>query len=422
MNGIHLVNLFSVGIFGMILSAQFCDICWTRKKKLLMAVSMACILLFQGILYFQISADVVENAYPLITHLPLIVLLSVFSNKILWSTISVLTAYLCCQLRRWLGLLCVTICGGGQMMQDIMELVLTAPIILLLMRFAARPMRSLSRYPLTLQLRFGLIPALYYAFDYMTRVYTNLILEGGLVVAEFMPFVCSGAYLAFVYYTSEERHIRGRLEETRDSLNLQVTQAVREIDALREAQRKTRVYRHDMRHHMQYILSCIENGQSEHAKDYIQGICSEIDAGAVVPFCENESVNLIFSSFAERMRKYGIAFEIHVQIPQVIVVSENDLCVLLCNALENAIHACRKVQKNGLPAKIEVTAYEENGTIYLQMVNTCSDDVLFHHGLPATDDPGHGIGVHSICAIIEQYGGMYSFSVKNRQFIFCMSL
>lgn len=422
MNGIHLVNLLSVGIFGMVLSVGFCDIRWTRKKKLLMAVSMACILLFQGILYFRISADMVENAYPLITHLPLIVVLCIFNKKILWPTIAVLTAYLCCQLRRWLALLCVTLCGGGQMMQDVIELLVTIPILLLLMRFAARPMRSLARYPSTLQLRFGLVPALYYCFDYMTRIYTNLILEGGLVVAEFMPFVCSAAYLAFVYFTSEEGRIRGRLEETRDSLNLQVTQAVREIDALREAQRKTSVYRHDMRHHMQYILSCIENGQSEHAKDYIHSIFSEIDAGAVVTFCENESANLIFSSFAERMEKYAIAFEIHAQIPQVIVVSENDLCVLLCNALENAIHACRKVQKDGRSAKIEVSAYEENGTIFLQMTNTCGDGVVFHHGIPATDDPGHGIGVHSICAIIEQYGGMYSFAVKDRKFIFRMTL
>lgn len=422
MNSLHLVNLLSVGIFGMVLSARFCDIRWTGKKKLLMAVSMACMLLFQGILYFRISADAVENVYPLITHLPLVVVLCILNKKILWPTISVLTAYLCCQLRRWLALLCVTICGGGQMMQDIMELVLTTPIIILLMRFAARPMRSLACYPSTLQLRFGLVPALYYGFDYITRIYTNLILEGGLVVAEFMPFVCSGAYLTFVYFTSEDGRVREQLEETRNSLNLQVTQAVREIDALREAQRKTSVYRHDMRHHMQYILSCIENGQGEHAKDYIRGICSEIDAGAVVPFCENESANLIFSSFSERMRKYGIAFEIHAQIPQVIVVSENDLCVLLCNALENAIHACRKVQKDGLPAKIEVSAYEENGTIFLQMVNTCGDDILFHHGVPATDVPGHGIGVHSICAIVEQYGGMYSFEAKNRKFIFRMSL
>lgn len=418
----HLVNQVCVGVFGMILSARFCDIRWTQKNKLFFVAGMAAIFLLQGVVYWRLGVDFVENAYPLITHLPLACLLCALNKKILWPTISVLSAYLCCQLRRWLALLVIFVFGGGQMMQDIAEIVLTVPLLLFLLRVVARPMRSLSHYPVPLQIRFGLVPALYYCFDYVTRVYTNLILEGGLLVAEFMPFVCSGAYLVFVYFTSEEERIRGQLEETRDSLNLQMTQAVREINALREAQYKTRTYRHDMRHHMQYILSCIENGRSEQARDYIRGICSEIDAGVVVQFCENESVNLIFSAFAERMGKYGIEFEIHAQIPHVIAVSENDLCVLLSNAFENAIHACCKVQKDGQHASIKVSAYEKNGNILLQMENTCGSDVVFHHGIPVTDAPGHGIGVHSICAIVEQYGGMYAFSVKNYCFILRVSL
>lgn len=422
MGEIHLVNLVSVGIFGMILSARFCDIRWTRKNKLFMAAGMAAIFLLQGMVYLWIGVDAVEQAYPLITHLPLAFLLCMLSKKILWPTIAVLSAYLCCQLRRWIALLFVFMCGGGQMMEDVTELVLTVPVLLFLLRVVARPVRSFSHDPVPLQVRFGLIPAIYYCFDYVTRVYTNLILDGGLLVAEFMPFVCCGAYVAFVYYISEEERLRGQLEETRDSLNLQVTQAVREIDALREAHRKTRAYRHDMRHHMQYILACIENGRDEQAQDYIRGICSEIDAGVVVSYCENESINLIFSAFADRTRKYGIGLDIRAKIPPVIAVSENDLCVLLSNALENAIHASCEVQKHGLPASIEVSAYEKNGTLLLQIVNTCGNDVVFYRGIPITDHPGHGIGVHSICAIVEQYGGMYTFSVKDHRFILRVSL
>lgn len=389
---------------------------------MVMAACMAAILIFQGIVYFGVDEDIVEHIYPLITHLPLAVVLSILSKKVLWPTVSVLTAYLCCQLRRWLALLLVTVCGGGALVQDIAELLLTVPILLLLLRFSVRPMRALSHYSWQMQCQFGLVPALYYCFDYAARVYTNLILDGGLAVAEFMPFVCCGAYLVFVYHTSKEGRIRGRLEQTRDSLNLQVTQAVREIEALRKVQHKTRAYRHDMRHHMQYILACIENGRSDQARSYINGICSEIDAGTVVQFCENEPANLIFSAFAERTKTYGIGFEIHAAIPQTIVISENDLCVLFSNALENAIHACREVKKDGRPAKIEVLAYEEYGTLFIQIVNSCGDDIIFHHGIPEANEPGHGIGVHSICAVVEQYGGMYAFSVKERQFILRVSL
>ena len=94
MNCLDWINLGSVGVFGMILSAAFCDIVWTRGKRLAMAVSMAVLLMFQGIIYFCIDSDIVEIIYPLITHLPLDVVLCVLSRRWLWPTISVMTAYL----------------------------------------------------------------------------------------------------------------------------------------------------------------------------------------------------------------------------------------------------------------------------------------------------------------------------------------
>ena len=39
-----------------------------------------------------------------------------------------------------------------------------------------------------------------------------------------------------------------------------------------------------------------------------------------------------------------------------------------------------------------------------------------------THAEGHGIGVRSICAIVEQYGGMYSFARQQDQFVLRISL
>lgn len=422
MNCLDWINLGSVGVFGMILSAAFCDIVWTRGKRLAMAVSMAVLLMFQGIIYFCIDPDIVEVIYPLITHLPLAVVLCVLSRRWLWPTISVLTAYLCCQMRRWLALLTVTVFSGGSVMQDAAELVITLPLLLVLLWLVAPSVRAVSRFTVLVQWQFGLVPALYYAFDYLTRVYTDLLMEGGPVVVEFMPFVCSVAYLVFVFRTSEAERIRSRLEQIQDSMNQQITQAVREIGALRKSEQKTRTYRHDLRHHMQYLSQCIENGRLEQAQEYIQKICSDIESNKVVTFCENEAANLIFSSFAGRIRERGIALRIRAKIPQDIPVSENDLCVLLSNALENALHACEKRIKRGLSGGIDVLAYEKKGRFFLQLTNSCDADIVFEHGIPVTDHPGHGIGVRSICAIAEQYGGIYSFLVEEERFILRVSI
>lgn len=422
MNCLDWINLGSVGVFGMILSAKFCDIVWTRRKKLAMVVCMAVILMFQGIFYFLVDPDIVEVIYPLITHLPLVVVLCVLGGRWLWPTISVLTAYLCCQMRRWLALLTVSIFSGGSVMQNAAELVITVPLLLFLLCLVAPAVRSVSHFNVSVQCQFGLVPALYYGFDYLTRVYTDLLMEGGPVVVEFMPFVCCVAYLVFVFRTSETERVRSRLEQTQDSMNQQITQAVREIRALRKSEQKTRTYRHDLRHHMQYLSQCIENGRLEQAQKYIQEICSDIETNKVTTFCENEAANLIFSAFAGRIRERGIALRIRAKISQKIPVSENDLCVLLSNALENALHACERRIEKGLSGGIDVLAYEEKGRFFLQLTNSCDSDIVFEHGIPVTDHSGHGIGVRSICAVAEQYGGIYSFLVEGERFILRVSI
>lgn len=307
-------------------------------------------------------------------------------------------------------------------MQNIVELIITVPLFLFLVKFVAPSVRSVSRQALSLQWQFGVVPALYYGFDYVTRVYSNLLKESSQAALEFMPFVCSVGFLLFVLFGSKKEKERIRLEQMQNSLNLQIAGAAREIDSLRVMQQKTRIYRHDLRHHMQYLSSCIENGLLDQAQTYIGDICSEIEVDKVIDFCENEAANLIFSAFAGRAEKEDIPIEIKATLPREISVSEKDLCVLLSNALENALNACRKRKEKGMPAMIEVIAYERGEKLFLQITNSCDENIVFAEGLPVASAPGHGIGIRSICAIVGQYGGMYNFLVKDRKFILQASL
>ena len=78
-----------------------------------------------------------------------------------------------------------------------------------------------------MQLLFGVVPLAGYLFDYVTRIYTDLLAQGNQAAVEFMPFVCSVAYIVFVLRVSAEERTRGQLEQTRNNLKLQVGQAVR---------------------------------------------------------------------------------------------------------------------------------------------------------------------------------------------------
>lgn len=405
MNALTVPNGVAVALFGIALSAAFCDIHWTKKNCIILAVGSAAMLLMQALITYKGGWMAMQEAYPLTTHLPLAIILSVLSGKWLWPTISVLAAYLCCQLRRWVALLVIAMVPGIDWLQPAVEMVVTLPLLAVLLRYVAPAARSFARYPRSMQLLFGVVPLAGYLFDYVTRIYTDLLAQGNQAAVEFMPFVCSVAYIVFVLRVSAEERTRSQLEQTRNNLKLQVGQAVREIEALRTSQQQTRAYRHDLRHHLQYISACIENGRGEQAQEYIQSICSEIEASKVTTYCENEAANLIFSSFAGRAENCGVPLNIQAHIPQLISVAETDLCVLLSNALENALRACRRMKAENGPAYIEVTAREKNGHLFLQFVNPCPEGIQFENGLPVTHAEGHGIGVRSICAIVENIKG-----------------
>lgn len=422
-NGVTLLNDAAVGVYGMILSAAFCGITWTRGKKWIYGLSMAAILLAQAAVYgMTTDLQLLKLLYPLVTHMPLVLVLAIIERKLLWPTISVLTAYLCCQLRRWLALLLTALMSGGAEVQTAAELALTLPLLLGLLYFVAPAVRTIAGYKPAMQVRFGLIPAVGYLFDYLTRIYTDLLAQGTPAAVEFMPFVCCVAYLAFVLRSSAENETRLRLEQTQENLHLQVTQATREIASLRESERRASTYRHDLRHHMQYLAGCIENGRTEQAQAYIREVCAEIESQKVRVFCENETVNLILSAFAGRAEESGVPLRVRAEVPHFIPVAETDLCVLLSNALENALHACQRLRQTGEPCDIELVVYEKSGKFFLQVTNTCPPSVTFEKGLPVTREPGHGIGVRSICSIAERYNGMYSFSEKDGRFVLRVSL
>ena len=71
---------------------------------------------------------------------------------------------------------------------------------------------------------------------------------------------------------------------------------------------------------------------------------------------------------------------------------------------------------------IEIQTYERNEKFFLQVVNDCREAVRFKDGIPVTDQPGHGIGVGSICDLVERHGGLYSFSVREGEFVLRPSL
>ena len=99
-------NAFLILLFGVYLSAAFAGIRFTRKNMLICFI----LCLFSGALqigtYVMFSEAVVWKIYPLISHLPLFLLLYVvYRQRAVTAIASICTAYLFCQPSKWFGIL-----------------------------------------------------------------------------------------------------------------------------------------------------------------------------------------------------------------------------------------------------------------------------------------------------------------------------
>ncbi len=84
MNVLTVPNGIVVALFGIVLSASFCDICWTKRNRIVLVAGTAVILLLQGAITFGASWDAMQELYPFTTHLPLAAVLGVLSGDWLW--------------------------------------------------------------------------------------------------------------------------------------------------------------------------------------------------------------------------------------------------------------------------------------------------------------------------------------------------
>ena len=66
---LYICNTVAVGLFGIVLSAAFCNIRWDRKNVLWMAAATAAIYLLQAVVYFGIDTTQGQYLYPIHAYL-----------------------------------------------------------------------------------------------------------------------------------------------------------------------------------------------------------------------------------------------------------------------------------------------------------------------------------------------------------------
>ena len=110
--------------------------------------------------------------------------------------------------------------------------------------------------------------------------------------------------------------------------------------------------------------------------------------------------------------------------PPGLNIHSYDIGVVLGNAVDNAIEACRKLKAKepGADAFIRLCSLQKGNLLILKVENSFDGRLLRRRqeGFPITDKAdkkSHGIGLANIKSTAEKYQGTMDFKVKDRVFI-----
>ena len=404
-------------VFGITVTFLFAGIALTRKNKCILGLLCVFFLFVQTSCWWILGLNLTAKLYPLIIHLPVILILTLcYKRPWLISAASVLSGYLCCQAPRWVGFLAKAILGC-RLADHIFYIGAIFLFYFILKRYVAGSVQQLMELSLKSCLILGGVPFFYYVFDYTTTIYTDVLYRGTEWAVQFMPSTVSIFYFVFVILYYAETQKQATLQRERDMLDTQFRLAQTEFSSLRQLQQNAAAYRHDMRHHFALLQGLASKGHIDEIKEYLHTAQSDMDAITPIRFCENETVNLILSSFASKAKHSHIQLTIDAKLPDSLPFSDTELCSLLSNALENAIQATEHISDHN-KRMIRLRVYSKNNKLCIDIRNSYVTEPLMNQGLPVSKEQGHGFGTKSMALIVEKHGGVFQFSVKDGWFIF----
>lgn len=410
-----------VAFFGVFLSAGFSGISIRKpalgKLLLLTVVSLG----IQGIVMGAWGLEFTRWIYPLIQHLPLALVLALVYKKS-WATavVSVLLAYLCCQIPRWIAS-AAYLFTQDDLYYHILYIVAICATFWVLHRHAVKPVHKTMNYSAQAVWGLGLLPLLYYVFDYVTTVYTDVLYTGNPYVVQMMPSVMAIGYVLFILIYQSRVEAQENVQQERQLLSLQLRRSQAEYAALCQLQEQTNRYHHDLRHHTTVLMDYAEKGALPEIRDYLLQIRQSLDVVVSKPFCGHRVVDLLLSHFENQAKQAGVRLTVTAQIPSELPFKDTELCSLLSNGLENAIFAAAQVED---PEKkvVAVSLSVRQRNLLLSIQNPYRSDVTMVNGLPVAKRSGHGLGTRSIASIVNQYGGLVQFSAADGVFLLRASL
>lgn len=174
---------------------------------------------------------------------------------------------------------------------------------------------------------------------------------------------------------------------------------------------------HDIKNFIAAVTAYIDSGKVDLAAEKLEEFVGKMPAIKKVD-TGNDAINALIQSKLSVIEQDIPANRLSVVLPQELRVDEIDLCILIGNALDNAIEACRKMD-DVAARMLTVKIFPVNGQLSMLFENSkVEDSQKVKSRLKTTKGEAHrhGFGIENMKNICTKYGGNIVFDQTERRF------
>lgn len=174
---------------------------------------------------------------------------------------------------------------------------------------------------------------------------------------------------------------------------------------------KTSSFRHDIKNHMEIIRKLIQRNNTEKALRYMADM-EEIESDISLPCSTNNPVtDILLENKLSIAKNLGISAYCSLSLPYPCKISDMDFCIILSNAVDNAINACKILGKEA-DTFINVSGNVQGDFLLIEVRNSFQDN----------SEINEGIGLKNIRAVAEKYNGGANIETLENEFILSVLL
>lgn len=197
------------------------------------------------------------------------------------------------------------------------------------------------------------------------------------------------------------------------------------FSSLIEKEREMSALRHDWNNLLQVAVAQMEKtGQQggipeQHA--FLQELADRVNETKLIPYCKNETINILLNAKSKEMRESAIAFQISCVLPEKLNIDPLDLCSVFSNLIDNAMEYCMAHPSNKNEMNIRANAVAP-GKILIQIKNYAQ---LSHTDFSKTtkaDSERHGYGLDIVRSIASRYQGELTLTCERERVTAAVSL